>query len=37
MRIGGLYSHLNGHEWLLVHEPDIWKEIISVIERVDAS
>jgi hypothetical protein len=27
---------LNGHEWLLVHQPKIWKEIEDVISRVDA-
>lgn len=36
MKIAVLYSHLNGHEWLLVHEPQIWKEIESVIQSVDA-
>lgn len=37
MRIAALYSHLNGHEWLLVHEPDIWREIERVIASVDAA
>jgi hypothetical protein len=36
MRIAQLYSHLNGHEWLLVHRPDIWNEIRATIEAVDA-
>lgn len=36
MRIGSLYSHLNGHEWMLVHQPAIWKEIEGVISRIDA-
>jgi len=37
MRIGAVHSHLNGHEWLLVHEPKIWKEIESIVENLDAS
>lgn len=36
MIIGALYSHLNGQEWLLVHQPSIWDEIESVISTVDA-
>ena len=37
MKIEKLYSHLNGHEWILVHQPRMWKEIENVISRVDAS
>ena len=37
MRIAAYYSHLNGWEYLQVHQPDIWKEIQDVIESVDAS
>lgn len=36
MRIGAQYSHLNGLEYLIVHEPDLWDEIQSVIADVDA-
>ncbi len=36
MRIAAQYSHLNGHEFLLVHEPGVWDEIVEVIEAVDA-
>jgi len=36
MKISALYSHLNGHEYLLVHQPDLWKEIEAVIAAVDA-
>lgn len=36
MRIAETYSHLNGLEFLLVHKPGLWKEIQSVIERVNA-
>jgi hypothetical protein len=37
MRISAIHSHLNGREHILVHKPEIWKEIESVIARVDAS
>lgn len=37
MKIGALYSHLNGHEWLLVHERRIWREIETIIAGVDGS
>ena len=37
MRIEKLYSHLNGHEWLLVHQKKTWKEIEEVLAKVDAS
>lgn len=37
MRIGAMHSHLNGHEWLLVHEKPIWTEIKRVIRAVDAN
>jgi len=36
MRIGARYSHLNGEEYLLVHKPALWSEILDVIDRVDA-
>lgn len=36
MRIVQHYSHLNGLEFLLVHKPQLWKEIRSVIADVDA-
>jgi hypothetical protein len=31
-----MYSHLNGYEWLLVHEKSIWDEIEAIIQSVDA-
>jgi len=37
MKIDQYYSHLNGLEFLLVHKPDLWKEIKEVIEVVDAN
>jgi hypothetical protein len=36
MKIATLYSHLNGLEFLLVHRPNLWKEIKAVIVSVDA-
>lgn len=36
MRIVETYSHLNGLEFLLVHKPKLWKEILAVIAAVDA-
>jgi len=36
MKISETYSHLNGLEYLLVHKPELWKEIQSVIAEVDA-
>jgi len=36
MRIDGKYSHLNGEEWLLVHEKDAYQEILDVISSIDA-
>lgn len=37
MKIAQTYSHLNGLEFLLVHHPQLWKEIQQVIGRVDAN
>jgi len=36
MKIVEKYSHLNGFEFLLVHKPELWKEIENVIKTVDA-
>lgn len=36
MKIAEVYSHLNGKEFLLVHKPELYKEIENVIESVDA-
>lgn len=36
MRIVERYSHLNGEEYLLVHRPDLWQEVLTVLESVDA-
>ncbi len=37
MKIASIYSHLNGHEFLLVHHPKLWEEIVEVIEGVNAA
>lgn len=37
MKIGALYSHLNGHEWLLVHHKKTWNEVQKLITAVDAA
>jgi hypothetical protein len=36
MKIARKHSHLNGEEWLLVHEKDTYQEILKVIQSVDA-
>jgi hypothetical protein len=36
MKIVEKYSHLNGLEFILVHKPELWKEIENVINAVDA-
>jgi hypothetical protein len=36
MKISEIYSHLNGHEHILVHKPEIWNEIEEVVNLVDA-
>lgn len=36
MKIGNIHSHLNGLEWLMVHEPSILKEIKSVVAGIRA-
>lgn len=35
MKITEIYSHLNGLEFLLVHKPKLWKEIESVISKIN--
>lgn len=36
MKIAQIYSHLNGLEYLLVHKKELWEEIQTVIQNVDA-
>lgn len=37
MKIIDVYSHLNGEEYLLVKQPNLYQEIKDVIEQVDAT
>ena len=37
MKIAQKYSHLNGEEYLIVHHNPLYKEIIQVIESIDAN
>jgi hypothetical protein len=36
VKVAKKYSHLNGEEWLLVHERDTYDEVLGVIEGIDA-
>ena len=36
MQIKARYSHLNGEEYLLVHRRQLWEEVQSAIDAVDA-
>lgn len=36
MRVVETYSHLNGLEFLLVHKPHLWEELLGAIAAVDA-
>lgn len=36
MKVAAMYSHLNGHEWMLVHERGLWREIEEAIGAIDA-
>ena len=35
MKIADFYSHLNGYEFIKVHKPKLWDEIVEVIQSVD--
>lgn len=37
MKLVKYYSHLNGHEHIIVHKPGMWTDIEEVIKSVDAS
>jgi hypothetical protein len=37
LRIAARYSHLNGYEWLLVHERAVWDDIANTITSIDAN
>jgi hypothetical protein len=36
MKIVETYSHLNGLEFLIVHKPNLWEEIKTVIRHINA-
>jgi len=36
MKIAQTYSHLNGAEFLQVHKPILWQELVDVIALIDA-
>jgi len=36
MRVVEVYSHLNGLEFLKVHQPSVWAELKAVLKGVDA-
>jgi Restriction endonuclease BglII len=36
LKISATYSHLNGLEYLAYHNPGLWKELLEVIESIDA-
>lgn len=36
MKIAQVYSHLNGEEFLRVHQPVLWEEVQTAIKNVDA-
>lgn len=37
MKIAQKYSHLNGEEYLIVHHKKLYKEILDVIDSIDAN
>lgn len=37
MKIGAMYSHLNGFEWIQYHQKEMWTEIEKVIKGIDAN
>ena len=36
MKIGAMYSHLNGFEWIQYHQPAMWTEIEKIITAIKA-
>lgn len=36
MKIGAMYSHLNGFEWIQFHQKEMWDEIKQVIDGINA-
>lgn len=36
MKIGAMYSHLNGFEWIQYHQKQMWEEMERIITDIDA-
>ncbi len=36
MKIGAMYSHLNGFEWIQYHQKGMWDEIEMIINKIEA-
>jgi hypothetical protein len=36
MKIGAMYSHLNGFEWIQYHQKQMWEEMEGIITAIDA-
>lgn len=36
MKVGAMYSHLNGFEWVQYHQKPMWDEILKIIENIRA-
>lgn len=36
MKIGAMYSHLNGFEWIQYHQKAMWDELEQIINAIDA-
>ncbi|HNP19677.1 MAG TPA: BglII/BstYI family type II restriction endonuclease [Fulvivirga sp.] len=36
MKIGAMYSHLNGYEWIQYHQKPMWLEIENIIKKINA-
>ena len=36
MKIGAIYSHLNGFEWIQYHQKGMWEEMTTIIENINA-
>lgn len=37
MKIGVMYSHLNGFEWIQYHQKAMWDEMTNIIKNIDAA
>jgi hypothetical protein len=37
MKVSAYHSHLNGHEWLVTHQPSLWHEIVRTLSEPDGS